>query len=176
MLPFLFYCFLESRSEQEVALSAAAISALTFFSILAALTCFLFSLVSSCHANTTNRFHIKFFPHCIPPRLVSSVVSSRSSFRCKAYWENAASCLVFHGTCGAFLFLLFCPVFSAVILFHFPFHCCQNAVFVITFFLFICRPSNSSTFRLHTLSYFLRGRFFSFSNVSCDVLSLCILF
>lgn len=31
MLPLLFYCFLESRTEQEVALSAAAISALMFF-------------------------------------------------------------------------------------------------------------------------------------------------
>jgi hypothetical protein len=127
-------------------------------SLWTAVTCFLFSLASSCHANTTNRFHIKFFPHCIPPRLVSSVVSSRSSFRCKAYWENAISSLVLHGTCGWRLsLLLFCPVFSAVILFHFPFHYCQKAVFVRTFFLFICRRSNSLTFRLHAC--FLMDRF-----------------
>lgn len=105
-------------------------------SLLAALTCFLFSLASSCHANTTNRFHIRFFPCCIPLRLVSSVVSSRSSFTCKAYWENAASCLVLLGTCGAFIFVLFCPVLCAVVLFHFSFRYCQKAVLVRMFCLF----------------------------------------
>lgn len=107
-----FHCFLRSRSEQEVALSTAAISACMFFSLLATLTCFLFSLAPGCHANTTNRFHINFFPHYIPSRLVSSVVSSRSSLGCKAYWENAASCFVLHGTCIVFLsFLLLSYVF-----------------------------------------------------------------
>lgn len=86
-------------------------------SLLAALTCFLFSLASSCHANTTNRFHIRFFPCCIPLRLVSSVVSSRSSFTCKAYWDNAGSCLVLHGTrSGPFFFSYF--VLSSVLLYY----------------------------------------------------------
>lgn len=131
------HCFLRSRPEQEVALSTAAISACMFFSLLATLTCFLFSLAPGCHANTTNRFHINFFLHCIPPRLVSSVVSSGSSLGCKAYWENVACCFVLHGTCVVFLFLLLQPMLSADILFHFPFHYCQKRVFVRTFFLFI---------------------------------------
>lgn len=101
-----FHCFPRSRSVQEVALSTTAISACMFFSLLATLTCFLFSLAPGCHANTTNRFHINFFPHCIPPRLVSSVVSSWSSLGCKAYWENVACCFVLHGTCVVFFFFL----------------------------------------------------------------------
>lgn len=68
-------------------------------SLLAALACFLGSLATSCHASTTNRFHINFFPHCIPPRLVSSVVSCWSSFRCKACWESTGCCSLLLGTC-----------------------------------------------------------------------------
>lgn len=154
-----FHCFPRSRSEQEVALSIAAISDCMFFSLLATLTCFLFSLAPG-HANTTNRFHFNFFPHCIPPRLVSSVVSSSwSSFGCKAYWKNAACCFVLHGTCVVFHFFLFCTMFSAAILFHFPFHYCQKSVFVRTVFLFISRPSHSLSFSLHSLCYSLMEPF-----------------
>lgn len=140
MLPLLFYCFSETRSEQEVALSTAAISALMFLhSSLPWLVFYSFWLLVVVPTQQTDSIS-SFSPHCIPPRLLSSVVSSRVSFRCKAYWENAASCLVLHGTCGAFLFHLFCPVFSAVILLHFPFHYCQKTVSVNTF-LFIYMPT-----------------------------------
>lgn len=139
-------------------------------SLLAALTCFLVSLAPSCHANTTNRFHINFFPHCIPPRLESSVVSSWSSFGCKACWESAGSCSVLHGTCFIFLFVLPHPMCPHVILFHFPFHHCQKGVFVRTFILFVPRPSHSLSFRLHNLCYFLMD---SFSLILLSVVMYC---
>jgi hypothetical protein len=97
----------------------------------------------------------KFFPHCIPPRLVSSVVSSWSSFRLQSILRKCGLlfCIAWH-VCSLSL-LLFYLMLSAVILFRFPFHYCQKRVFVRTFFLFISRPSHSLCFRHHSLCYSL---------------------
>lgn len=125
------------------------LSYLDLFSIL-------FGSWLSCQHNKQIPYQL-FPPHCIPPRLVSSVVSSWRSLGCKACWENAACCFVLPGTCFVFLLFLFCPMFSAVILFHFPFNYCQKSVFVRTFLLFVCRPSHSLSF-LHSLCCSLIGR------------------
>jgi hypothetical protein len=116
-------------------------------SLVAALTCFLYSLAPSCHANATNKFHTNFFLRCIPSRLVWSVVSGWSSLRCRAFWENSSCCSVLRATCVIFLFGLISFCVSSCYALPFPIlslskgRVCEDVLFIhtptFTFFVFL---------------------------------------